>query len=88
MSETIIEKIPEAVVDNLDIQRIIGMLPELSPERIKEIADFTAYLAEKEHKHKMFVEETLAAATNPEKLTFKNSKALIKASLESVSENS
>ncbi|MBF0564992.1 MAG: hypothetical protein HQK89_07110 [Nitrospirae bacterium] len=87
MSEMIIEKPSESVVKALDIERIIEMLPDLSPERIKEAADFIDYLADREHKHKIFVEETLAAAANPEKFTFKNSKALIKAALESVSEN-
>ncbi|MBF0520384.1 MAG: hypothetical protein HQK92_11745 [Nitrospirae bacterium] len=88
MSGTIIEKPPEAVVSNSDIEQIIEMMLKLSPEHIKEAADFIAYLAERERKHKIFVEETLAAAANPEKITFKNSKALIKAALESVSENS
>ncbi|MBF0466434.1 MAG: hypothetical protein HQK88_15030 [Nitrospirae bacterium] len=88
MSGTIIEKPPEAVLSNPDVERIIEIMPELSPEHIKEAADFIAYLAERERKHKIFVEETLAAAANPEKITFKNSKALIKAALESVSENS
>ncbi|QWR76489.1 hypothetical protein [Candidatus Magnetomonas plexicatena] len=84
----IIEKPPEAVVKTPDIERIIEMLLALSPERIKEAADFIDYLAERELKHKIFVEETLAAAVNPEKVTFNNSKTLIKAALESVAENS
>ncbi|QWR77175.1 hypothetical protein [Candidatus Magnetomonas plexicatena] len=71
-----------------DIEHIIEVLPELPPERVKEAADFIDYLADRERKHKTFVEETLAAAANPEKVTFENSKALIKAAMESVSEDS
>ncbi|MBF0518430.1 MAG: hypothetical protein HQK92_01755 [Nitrospirae bacterium] len=70
MSETFIDKAPVAVIMNPDIERIIDMLPELSPERIKEIADFTAYLAERERKNKVFIEETLAAEERGEYYTF------------------
>ncbi|MBF0320515.1 MAG: hypothetical protein HQL01_12005, partial [Nitrospirae bacterium] len=51
----------EAAVTNPDIKRINELLAELSPERVREVADFAAYLAERERRHKKFVEETLAA---------------------------
>ncbi|MBF0564996.1 MAG: hypothetical protein HQK89_07130 [Nitrospirae bacterium] len=79
MSETIIEKPPEAVVKNPDIERIIEMFPELSPERVKEIADFTAYLAERQRKHKLFVEETLAAEQRGEYYTFNTAEEAMEA---------
>ncbi|MBF0516387.1 MAG: hypothetical protein HQK97_04585 [Nitrospirae bacterium] len=66
MSETIIETATTADdVTNPDIERIVGMLSELSPDRVKEIADFTAYLAQRQRNHKAFVEETLAAKLEP-----------------------
>lgn len=69
MSETITETAPEAAVTNPDIQRIIEMLPVLTPERIKEAADFIAFLTEKQRKYQAFVEEILAAEQE-ESLTF------------------
>ncbi|MBF0517900.1 MAG: hypothetical protein HQK97_12475 [Nitrospirae bacterium] len=66
MSETIIE----AEVRNTDIERISEILQRLSPQRVKEAADYIAYLAEKERKHKAFVEETLDIIANPDDLTF------------------
>ncbi|MBF0463920.1 MAG: hypothetical protein HQK88_01990 [Nitrospirae bacterium] len=79
MSETFIDKAPVAVIKNPDIERIIGMLPELSPERVKEIADFTAYLAERERKHKVFIEETLAAEERGEYYTFNTAEEAMEA---------
>jgi hypothetical protein len=70
MSETVIEAAPKAAVTNPDIERINEILPGLSPERVKEIAEFTAFLAEKERKHKIFVEETLAADEDGEYYEF------------------
>ncbi len=70
MSETLIETSHEAAVTNPDIKRINELLAELSPERVKEAADYIAYLAEKERKHKAFVEETLDIIANPDYLTF------------------
>lgn len=69
MSETITETAPEAAVANPDIEWISKTLPELSAERIKETADFVSFLIEKEHKHKAFVEETLAVIANPDYIT-------------------
>ncbi|MBF0516828.1 MAG: hypothetical protein HQK97_06875 [Nitrospirae bacterium] len=37
------------------------MLLELTPERIKEAASFIDYLADRQRRHKIFVEETHAA---------------------------
>ncbi|MBF0457616.1 MAG: hypothetical protein HQK99_06955 [Nitrospirae bacterium] len=93
MSETITEAaLPvaagtTAAVTNPDIERINGILQVLSPERVKEIADFTAFLAEKERKHKAFVDETLAAEASTERYTFKNSNELIQAAIDSVSDD-
>lgn len=74
MSETVVETAAVAssggdAVTNPDIKLITGMLPELSPLHIKEAADFISFLAEKERRHKAFVEETLAAEMEPA-LTF------------------
>lgn len=92
MSETITESatvaaVANAAVTNPDIERISEILPGLSAECVKEIADFTAFLAEKERKHKAFVGETLAAEANTERYTFNNSKELIQAALDSVSDD-
>ncbi|KWT87640.1 hypothetical protein [Candidatus Magnetominusculus xianensis] len=95
MSETITETASSAIdtapavvgEKTPDIERIIETLLVLSPERVREAADFIAYLAERERKHKAFVEETLAAEANTEKFVFKNSKELITAALASVSED-
>ncbi len=78
---------PVVAVTNPDIERITATLPELSPERVKEIAEFTSFLAEKERKHKAFIGECIAAEANPERYVFNNSNELIKAVLESVSED-
>ncbi|MBF0344555.1 MAG: hypothetical protein HQL06_10145 [Nitrospirae bacterium] len=61
MSETITDTVTEAAVTNPDVEHIIEILPALSPERIKEAASFIDYLADRERRHKIFVEETLAA---------------------------
>ncbi|MBF0457612.1 MAG: hypothetical protein HQK99_06935 [Nitrospirae bacterium] len=71
MTETApVAAVTTAAVTNPDIERINEILHKLSPERVKEIADFTAFLAEKERKHKAFVEETLAAEQRGEYLIF------------------
>ncbi|MEO5358505.1 MAG: hypothetical protein H7844_14590 [Nitrospirae bacterium YQR-1] len=89
MNETIIEteKPPEITDQQGYIDRIDDTLRSLSLERLKEVSDFAAYLADKERRHREFVEETLAAAANPERIMFKDSTSLIKAALETVSEN-
>ncbi|MBF0487880.1 MAG: hypothetical protein HQK98_06940 [Nitrospirae bacterium] len=84
MSDTITETAPEVAVTNPDIERINEMLIGLPAERIAEVVSFTAYLADRERRHKIFVEETLASDANPERYVFNNSKALITAALESV----
>ncbi|MCG6552838.1 MAG: hypothetical protein L7F77_10955 [Candidatus Magnetominusculus sp. LBB02] len=62
MSETITDTAAAvAAVANPDIEHIIEMLSALSPERIKEAASFIDYLADRERRHKIFVEETHAA---------------------------
>ncbi|MEO5358184.1 MAG: hypothetical protein H7844_12935 [Nitrospirae bacterium YQR-1] len=61
MNETIIEteKPPEITDQQGYIERIDETLRSLSIERLKEVSDFAAYLADKERRHKEFVEETL-----------------------------
>ncbi|MBF0456829.1 MAG: hypothetical protein HQK99_02930 [Nitrospirae bacterium] len=61
MSETITDTTTEAAVKNPDIEHIIEILPVLSPERIKEAASYIDYLADRERRHRAFVEETLEA---------------------------
>ena len=61
----------ETVIDvNPDVERIHEMLTGLSVERIREASDFIAFLAEKERRHKAFVDETLAAEQRGEYYTF------------------
>ncbi|KWT85468.1 hypothetical protein ASN18_1720 [Candidatus Magnetominusculus xianensis] len=57
------------IANTQDIERINEMLKELSPETIASIVAFIAYQADRERRHKIFVEETLAAEQEP-MLTF------------------
>ncbi|KWT82661.1 hypothetical protein [Candidatus Magnetominusculus xianensis] len=70
MSETITDTVIESAVKNPDIAHIIEILPVLSPERIKEAASFIDYLADRERRHTIFVEETLAAEQRGEYYEF------------------
>ncbi|MBF0464494.1 MAG: hypothetical protein HQK88_09415 [Nitrospirae bacterium] len=74
MIETVIEVNP-------DVERIQEMLSGLSRERIKEVSDFIAFLAEKERKHQAFVEETLAAEADPDYVVCNSAKELMEAIL-------
>ncbi|MBF0520853.1 MAG: hypothetical protein HQK92_14170 [Nitrospirae bacterium] len=74
MIETVTELNPE-------IERIKEMLPGLSSERIREVSDFIAFLAEKERKHQAFVEETLAAEADPDYVVCNSAKELMEAIL-------
>ncbi len=59
----------KTAVTNPDVEHIMEILLALSPELIKEAASFIDYLADRERRHKIFVEETLAAEQEP-MLTF------------------
>ncbi|MCG6553671.1 MAG: hypothetical protein L7F77_15205 [Candidatus Magnetominusculus sp. LBB02] len=82
MNETITDTAIESAVKNPDVEHIIEILPVLSPERIKEAASFIDYLADRERRHKIFVEETLAAEERIQRgecLTFNNAEELVDA---------
>ncbi|QWR77925.1 hypothetical protein [Candidatus Magnetomonas plexicatena] len=61
MNETVIETSHKAADEQSYIDRIDSTLSSLSLERLKEVSDFASFLADKERRHKEFVEETLAA---------------------------
>ncbi|MBF0459099.1 MAG: hypothetical protein HQK99_14510 [Nitrospirae bacterium] len=82
MSETITDTATETAVTNPDVEHIMEILPALSPERIKEASSFIDYLADRERRHKIFVEETLAAEQRIQRgecLTFNTAEELMDA---------
>ncbi|WP_420265131.1 hypothetical protein [Candidatus Magnetominusculus dajiuhuensis] len=82
MSETITETALATAVTNPDIEHINEMLKDLSPETIAAVVAFIAYQADRERRHKIFVEETLAAAERVERgeyLTFNTADDLVDA---------
>jgi hypothetical protein len=55
---------------NVEIEHINDMLDGLSEKSLVEVADFTAYLFEKQRRHKTFAEETLDMLRKSDSVTF------------------
>ncbi|MBF0458259.1 MAG: hypothetical protein HQK99_10230 [Nitrospirae bacterium] len=66
-------------ITNYDIEHIIDTLPELSPERVREVAAFVDFLAERQRKHKVFVDETLAAIAEPDAIVCNTAEEVMEA---------
>ena len=63
------------------IEHIKQALSRLSDQSILVLHEHTAFLLDRERKHKAFVEETLKAAHSPDTITFTSADELIEAAL-------